>query len=144
MLQISAQHSELFIGHEDRSQSQLSLAIGPRSTAHECLQHTPALPKNLENANFAIQEQIALAHISIPPGAQLYSSDPNGRRIVRLLRDQGDASQSLRTDAVECGFKCLVNVGLRRPFVHEALALNVDVVATVLLLRELLHHPQFF
>jgi len=44
---------------------------------------------------------------------------------------------------VERGFSRLVNVALARSTAQDGLPLNADFVATLVLLRELLHHLQF-
>ena len=143
VLRIGAQHSQLLIGHEDRPQSHFLLSIGWQTIANEYLLHAPPLPAELEEAIFAIEEQIAAAHVTIPAGAQLYSPDLTVRRIAHFLRGAGEESLSLSTDLVERGFSRLVKVALARSTAQDALPLNSDFVATLVLLRELLHHLQF-
>jgi len=143
VLRIGARYSQLLIGHQDRPQSHFLLAIGSQTIANEYLLHAPPLPAELENAIFAIEEQIATAHVTIPAGAQLYSPDLTVRRIAHFLRGAGEESLSLGTDVVERGFSRLVNAALARSTAQDGLPLNADFVATLVLLRELLHHLQF-
>lgn len=143
VLRIGPQHSQLLIGYEARPQSNFPLANGSQTIAHEYLLHTPPLPTELEGAILAIEEQIAAAHITTAAGARLYSSDPIVRRIAHLLPGSREEPLSLSTDVVQCAFNPLVNVALGRPAAHDALPLDIDFVATLLMLRELLHHLQF-
>jgi len=143
LLCIGAQCSQLLIAEGGRPQALYRLAIGPDSIAKQYLLHTPPAPRELEAAIFAIEEQIAAAHISVASGLPLYSSDPLVRRVAHFSHATGEETFSLGIESVERSFNRLVNLTLGQPAAREALPLDPEFVATLLLLRELLHHLRF-
>lgn len=143
LLRIGSQNSQLLIAEGERPQTIYRLAMGSHSIAKQYLLHAPPTYQELEGAIFAIEEQIAAAHIRVPAGVQLYSSDRAVRRVAQFSHAPDQQTTSLGIELVERSFNRLVNVTLGRPAAHEALPLDAEFVATLLQLRELLHHLRF-
>jgi hypothetical protein len=109
------------------------LGLGWQSLAREHLKHDPPSPLELENAIAAIEDGVAAAGISVHGESSAESADPYLREIAALagLPAKGDAA--LSREAVEQMFQRLAS---RAP----GLPAGPRFAATLLILRELMHH----
>jgi len=75
-------------------------------------------------------------------GSTLYTSDAAVREIAGLARVGSSFEMMLSLDAVERTFDRLVSVALGMPAAHEGLPATPEFAATLLILREFMHHMQ--
>ena len=134
-LQLHARHTNLQTGHSDP----ITLAVAPQGLAADFFRHQPPTPHELEQAIDAIEDALMSARIEHDERGTLMTGGPLVRAIPGLQRE-GD---SLARDAVEAQFHRLASASLGPRLLAAAMPLDADVVATVLLLRELMHHLGF-
>jgi hypothetical protein len=110
------------------------LTLGSQLTSLGYFRHQPPTPAEMENAG--------LRH-DITPGASLHSQDNDIRAIARLAGVAENEQMSLSLDAVERTFDRLALVINGRPAHFEGIPEGNDFAATLLILREFMHHLQF-
>jgi hypothetical protein len=96
----------------------------------------------LERAIEWTEDQIQAAHAAVPAGARLCTSESDVRLIARAAGLSADAPL-LHVDAVEQTFSRLVLQAFGQSPHQEDLPDEPRVFATVVLLREMLHHLRF-
>lgn len=109
------------------------LDLGWRTLAREHLKHDPPSPLELENAIAAIEDGIAAARIAVPGESSAESADPFLRRIAASAGLPAEGPAALSREAVEQMFQRLAS---RAP----GLPAGPRFAATLLILRELMHH----
>jgi hypothetical protein len=109
------------------------LGLGWRTLAREHLKHDPPSPLELENAIAAIEDGIAAARIAVPGASAAESADPFLREIAALAGLPAQGQAALSREAVEQVFQRLAS---RAP----GLPAGPRFAATLLILRELMHH----
>ncbi len=90
-----------------------------------------------------VEDEIARLRHDIAPGARLYSEDNDIRAIARLAGVAENEEMSLSVEAVERTFDRLALVINGRPASFEGIPDGNDFAATLLILREFMHHLQF-
>jgi hypothetical protein len=96
---------------------------------------------SLERAIEWTEDQIQAAHAAVPAGARLCTSESDVRLIARAAGLSADAP--LHVEAVEQTFSRLVLRAFGQSPHQEDLPDEPRVFATVVLLREMLHHLRF-
>jgi len=100
-------------------------------------------PGRLEGAIEWTEDRIQAAHADIPPGAQLYTSEDDLRALAELSGVSSSAHMVLHVDAVEATFSRLVMQAFGQAPQQEALPSSARFFATVVFVRELMHHLHF-
>lgn len=143
VLHIGAENTGIAAGNGFVPRAMLALAIGSRRTAHEHFKHSPPGSLELENAIVTVEDEITRAQRLMLPQSRLYTTDAAAREIA-LLSGVGEGPQmQLYVDALERSFERLASVALGRPASHEGLPAANRFAATLLILREFVHHMQF-
>ena len=143
VLHIGAEKTGVGVGNAPVPQVLLALAIGSEKTARAFFKHTPATPLELETAIETVENEVMRVRPLIPEGTTLYTTDAAVREIA-LLSGVGDAAQMrLSVEAMERTFDRLTLVAGGRPASHEGLPASTTFAATLLILREFMHHLQF-
>ena len=119
------------------------LAIGSQKTAREFFKHTPPSPLEIENAIHAVEDEVARAKTLIPPGARLITTDAAARKIAVHSGVIEATLMRLSIEAMEQSFNRLASVSLGRPAAHVGLPTSPAFAATLLILREFMHHLHF-
>ncbi len=143
LLLIGADQTGVAIGHGAAPDSLLALAIGSQITAREFFKHRPPSPLELENAIVTVEDEVTRARKLIPPGARLVTTDSSIREIAHLSGMTPGAVLHLPLDAMERTFERLAQVSLGRPASFDGLPADNQVAATLLILREFMHHLRF-
>ncbi len=117
-----------------------TLAIGSRKTASDWLRHSPPTPLEMEQAIAAVEEEIMPLHARLQGGSALYTPDA-ALTDMRALAGEPDAHLSI--EGVERLFNRLAAVSAGSPASRERLPLDGGFYATVLILREFMHHLGF-
>lgn len=108
------------------------LAVGSGNLAAEHFRHDPPSPLELENAIAAVEDEIASVHTRITRGSRLRTNDAVVRDIALEAGVPAGAEMALAVEAVEHAFQRL-----------PSLATGKEKAATLLILRELMHHLGF-
>jgi exopolyphosphatase/pppGpp-phosphohydrolase len=143
VLHIGADHTGIAVGSGPNPQRTLALAIGSDRTAREHFSHSPPTPLELENAIAVVEDEVARARPMIPQEANLYTTDAVVGKIAALSGVSDGASMKLTQEAMERTFDRLTSVALGKPASHEGLPDSNTFAATLLILREFMHHMQF-
>ncbi|MEO6320982.1 MAG: hypothetical protein ABIR56_09885 [Polaromonas sp.] len=143
VLHIGAEKTGVGVGDASVPRILPALAIGSEKTARAFFKHTPASPLELETAIETVEGEVMRARPLIPAGATLYTTDAAVREIA-VLSGVGDAvPMQLSVEAMERTFDRLTSVAGGRPASHEGLPVSTTFAATLLILREFMHHLQF-
>ena len=121
----------------------LALAIGSRKTATDHFKHEPPTPLEIENAIVRVEDEVARARAMVADGSKLFTTDVAIREIACLAGVAGNAEQTLSLDAMERTFERLAQVTLGKPASQEGIPTSPAFVATLLILREFMHHLRF-
>lgn len=143
LLHIGAEQTGVVVGHGSAPDAMLTLAIGADKTARDHFKHTPPSPLELENAIATVEDEVTRARHMVPAGARLCTTDATIREIARLSGVTEGTTMRLSLDAMERTFDRLTQVSLGRPAAFEGLPANNPFAATLLILREFMHHLQF-
>jgi hypothetical protein len=143
LLHIGAEQTVVTVGRQFDPATSLVLAIGSQKTARDHFKHLPPRPLEVENAIAAVEDEVTRAKAMIPPGSDLSTADAGVREIALHSGVVDAASMRLSIDALERTFDRFAAVSLGRPAAHEGLPDNAEFAATLLILREFMHHLQF-
>ncbi len=143
MLHIGEQETVITTGAGNEPDSVLTLAIGSQKTAAEFFMHTPPSPAEIENAIMQVEDEITRARELLAGYSILVTSDPYIREIVHIASGHAGSAMQLTIDAVEQVFSLLCSHSLGRPASRAGISSNPAFAATLLILREFMHHLRF-
>jgi len=143
VLQIGAEQTVVATGTGVEPKAALTLAIGSRVTAGDYFKHFPPTPGEMENAIQSVEDEVAHARAIVPGGSVLLTADTAISEIARIAGVPDQPVMALTIEAVERVFSRLTTVSLGRPASQEGVPTNPAFAATLLILREFMHHLQF-
>jgi exopolyphosphatase/pppGpp-phosphohydrolase len=148
VLHIGEQQTVVAAGTGAEPSAVFKLPVGSRKTAAEYFHHDPPTPGEMENAIAAVEDAVASARTMIPGGTHLFTSrlfttDEAIRKIAFISGIPDGAELVLARDAMEQTFERLTGVILGRPNSREEIPSDATFAATLLILREFMHHLQF-
>jgi exopolyphosphatase/pppGpp-phosphohydrolase len=117
------------------------LALGFALVAEACLHHDPPTPAELERAIEVIEDELMRARRTLPGGTGQHLI-ARGAALNEVVR-AADGPAELPLDAVERLFQRLASEALGDPSARRGLPAGNQFVATVLILREFMHHLGF-
>ena len=97
----------------------------------------------VEAAIAEVEEAIMPLRLLVPANARCVTGDRCVARIAVVLGVMPSSWVTLTTDAVEDAFNRWVSIALGRPATQDALPTNAEFAASLLMLREWLHHLSF-
>jgi phospholipase/carboxylesterase len=121
----------------------LTLALGSQKTAADFFKHLPPTPFEMENAIMAVEDEVSRARSMLADGSVLITTDPAIREIALIAGLPDQPEMVLTLDVMERTFDRLTAVTLGRPAVSAGLPDSATFAATLLILREFMHHLQF-
>lgn len=137
----------LHIGSEetqvDVGSSVLSMTLGTEITVLGYFRHQPPTPAEMETAIMVVEDEIMRIRYDIPTDARLISYDQAIRAIAHLAGVAEDENMQLTVDAVERTFDRLSLVINGRSAHVEGIPASNEFAATLLILREFMHHLGF-
>lgn len=134
VLHIGAKESAVATGNTLDPPNVLILAIGSHY-----FKHHPPTPSEVENAILAVEDEVMRARSIRIEGAMLYTMDGTIREIAGLA----GASTTLGLESVECLFQRWVAVINGSPASQQGIPNDGAFGATLLILREFMHHLKF-
>lgn len=145
-----AQGSSNVFLHIGREETQVTidgelqcLTLGSELTSMGYFRHQPPTPAEMETAIRVVEDEVVRLRHDITPRACLYSEDNNIRAIARLSGIAEDEAMHLSLEAVERTFDRLALVIDGSSASFENIPDGNDFAATLLILREFMHHLQF-
>jgi exopolyphosphatase/pppGpp-phosphohydrolase len=143
VLHIGKDQSAAGIGTPAQLPAIVMLDVGSSKTAHEHFKHASPTALELENAIVTVEDEITRVRTMFEKRSALFTTDAAIREIARIggLPDQEDIT--LTIEAVERTFERLVAVTQGRRYASAGLPNGLEFAATLLILREFMHHLQF-
>lgn len=142
MLHIGAQQTVILTGTSADHQG-LPLAMGSVRTAEDCFSHSPPSPGELEAAIMVVEDE--LSRVPAIAATQAIVVAP-AAFIDAIGRSAGLADRAVRVlslDQVERLFDLLAALSMGRPAASAGIPADPEFAATLLILRESMHHLKF-
>ncbi|HYW04530.1 MAG TPA: hypothetical protein VFA86_11380 [Gammaproteobacteria bacterium] len=114
--------------------------LGSVSSATRYFHHAPPTPGELQQALRGVEDELLRAVTTDPADRPLLTADGGIRAIARAAGLPPGRALELSREAVEMTFERLVRVSAGRPASVEGLPQEPGFGATLLILRELMHH----
>ena len=144
LLHIGAEATEIVTGNDLKPEAVLALNIGSDKTARDHFKRNLLpTPVELENAIATIEDEVARARTIMTRRSTLFTTDDAVRQIALIAGVSECKDICLSLDAVEQTFGRLVSVSLGRSPVSNRIPQNAGFAASLLILREFMHHMQF-
>jgi exopolyphosphatase/pppGpp-phosphohydrolase len=143
VLHIGAQQTLIASGTGAQPDATFTLALGSHKTAADLFQHQPPTPAELENAIMVVEDELFGVRALAANASVLHASDPALHQIALLAGAKDGAEVTLPVDAVERLFDALAARVLGRPASSAGIPDDTAFAATLLILREFMHHLQF-
>lgn len=143
VLHIGAEQTTLTLATGPAPATTLVLAVGSEHTARAHFRHHPPSPLEVENAIAAVEDVVMPALRQLPAGLALSTSDVAVRTIARLAGVPDGPRMQVSIEAVEDCFNELAAWVQGRPGTQGRLPQDNAFAATLLILRELMHHLGF-
>jgi exopolyphosphatase/pppGpp-phosphohydrolase len=142
VLHIGARQTVLATGTDRDPAVVFTLAIGSSKTAGDQFRRDPPAPIEMENAIMVVEDEVTRARDRVV-GSELFTMDVAIREIALIAGVAEAAEMALSREAVEQTFDRFSGVVSGRPASSEGLPAGGAFAATLLILRELMHHLQF-
>lgn len=151
VLHMGPEHCVLATGQNPAEQPSvvLTLALGTQKTARNFFRASLPTPLELETAIASVEDEVYAAHVRhrqcVPEGATslLCSTDLALHDLATLAGIPAGPARLLPLDAMERLFNRLAAVAQGSPAAHQGLPASPAFAATLLVLRELMHHMPF-
>jgi len=143
VLHIAAEITTVTSGTGSSPDSTISLAIGYGRTAATYFKHEPPTPVELEAAIQAVEDEVTKARHLIPAGSRLYTALATLQPIAQSSGFAELTQGALSLEAIEGVFDRLTAVTLGTPATHAEIPTGASFAATLLILREFMHHLRF-
>jgi exopolyphosphatase/pppGpp-phosphohydrolase len=143
LLEIGPEHTAIVIRDDAVAPVRLMLQLGTANVSRDHFRHTPPTPRELEDAIQAVEDEIGSIHSRITGASQLVTKDIAIRELARLAGASPNPTLSLSREAVEATFNRMVATSSNQPPGRDGLPTNADFTATLLILREFMHHLDF-
>ena len=143
VLHIDAKQTRLVFGKNMMAEATISLAIGSQKTSTDHFKHTPPTSGEMENAIMGVEDEIAQAPAVLLAGSRLFTNDVAIREIAQMAGLVDQPVMQLGIAEVKSTFDRLVYIVQGRPASSEGLPESPEFAATLLILREFMHHLKF-
>lgn len=143
VLQLGAHSTTLSYPDTDGVQRVVDFELGREQLAMEVLKHTPPNPSELERAIALIEDELMKRHRLVPQNARLVTTDTRIGDLVRMIHPAPQSSNKATTEEVEQLFDLLAALSLGRPASIAGIPSDAGFAATLLILREVMHHLRF-
>lgn len=143
VLRLGPDRTGVAVGSAAEPDATVVLGIGSRVTAQDHFRHSPPAPAELEAAIDVVEDAVMGAMKVLGGDAELYTGDASIRAIALAAGQGAGATIVLSVAQVEATFERLAAVSLGRPAAREGLPEGTAFAATLLIVRELMHHLGF-
>jgi hypothetical protein len=143
LLHVGDERTGVVTGNDAAPGAVLMLEIGSRRVAREHFRHPSPTEGQLEHAIATVEDQVACVGPMLRNRSTLFTTDEVIRQIATTAGVPAAASMTLRLELVEQAFGRFVSEALGQSSRSNALPLHRESAATLLILREFMHHLQF-
>lgn len=142
-LRLGAQQTSVSVQGEGGHVDPVTLAVGVQQLATDYFRHVPPTPLEIENAIVAVEDEIMRVHERVRGGAVLQTDDAAIRALARAAGLADAPILHLSLEAVEHQFDLLAARVQGRPASSAGIPTDASFAATLLILREFMHHLGF-
>ena len=142
-LHIGADQTIVATGTDNKIAAVLVLPIGSEKTGLEFFHHAPPTPEEVEHAINVVEDEMSRANRMTAAESLLYTADNSIREIAHLADVPDRPEIVLNRDAVETLFSRLATLSMGYPAAKDDLRADASFSATLLILREFMHHLGF-
>ncbi len=144
LLSIKAEETHIFIEQNiAQPQSSFVLNLGYEKTAHDFFKHCPPTPLEIETAINTVEDEIIPLHTKINSSSLLVTTDTMIAQIALLAVIPKATVILLSLEAMERVFNRFADIVSGRPATLDMLPDSSAFAATLLILREWMHHLRF-
>jgi hypothetical protein len=143
LLHVGDERAGVVTGNDAAPEAVLMLEIGSRRVAREHFRHFSLTEGELEHAIATIEDEVARVGPMLRNRSTLFTTDKVFCRIATTAGVSAGASMILRLEVVEQTFGRFVSEALGQSPRSNALPLDRESAAALLILREFMHHLQF-
>ncbi len=143
LLHIGEEQTAVATGTGTEADTVLVLAIGSKKTTADFFKHSPPTPGELENAIMVVEDEVSRLRTTTANAPALFAVGPDIREIALAAGVPNQPVMILALDAVEQSFDRLAALTLGRPASRAGIPAGATFAATLLILREFMHHLQF-
>lgn len=122
----------------------MMLALGTQKISSEFFKHNPPTAEELENAIMVVEDEVTRARTMTAGDSTLFTFDA---AILEVVLNSGFSNNGLNLivsrDAIERTFDRFSQVTLGSSASHQGIPVSTAFGATLLILREFMHHLQF-
>lgn len=118
--------------------------IGAEKTAREFFRHNPPTAGEVENAIQVVEDEVMPLHKLLAPDSHLYTRDASiGEVAAQTVFTESGQGMTLARADMEHVFNRLAAIISGRPASQDVLPTTNSFAATLLILREVMHHLGF-
>jgi exopolyphosphatase/pppGpp-phosphohydrolase len=143
VLHIGKDQSAVATGTPAQPPAIVMLDVGSNKTAHEHFKQISPTALELENAIVTVEDEITRVRTMFKNRSSLFTTDTAVREIARIVGLPDQEKITLTIEAVERTFERLVAATQGRRYASAGLPNGLEFAATLLILREFMHHLQF-
>lgn len=133
----------LVTGRAGEPHATLILPVGFRNLGGAGFRHAPPTPIELENAIALVEDELFRIRDAVVKESALVTADAAVRAIAQAAGAAAQGETALTRDAVEQVFNRLAAIVQGRPASQDVIPVDADFAATLLILREFMHHLEF-
>jgi hypothetical protein len=128
----------------DKPDNMWIFEIGTEKTAREFFIHHPPTAGEVENAIQVVEDEVMPLHKLLTPDSNLYTLDARILEIARVSAfEESEQGTILSIQDMEHAFTRLAAIISGRPASQDILPTTNAFAATLLILREVMHHLRF-
>jgi exopolyphosphatase/pppGpp-phosphohydrolase len=142
-VQIGPETTSILAGEDEVARLSVQLSLGSSKTARAFFAHAPPGGAQLEKAIAAVEEELMRVAAQVRGAQAVFIGAAAIQEILDAAGVAAAPQTTLTIDSVERLFDRFVAVCLGRPASQEGLPSSASFAATLLILRELMHHLQF-
>lgn len=143
VLQLGLETTGIAVGTSLDPEMTIILGIGSRKTANDHFRHSPPTAGELETGIMVVEDEVARAQQILGGDAELFTVNASVRELALAAGQSTDSDIVLSVEQVERTFDRMAAVSLGRPAAREGLPEGNEFAATLLIVREFMHHLGF-
>ena len=144
LLHIADEYTVIVTATDTAAESVWLLKIGSQLTSGSYFKHNPPTPDEVENAIQVVEDEVMSISKLIPANSILFTTDTEIGEIARLTKSTtSDSGRLLLREDMEHLFNRLAAIITGRPASQDILPTTNTFAATLLILREVMHHLGF-
>jgi exopolyphosphatase/pppGpp-phosphohydrolase len=143
VLHIGEEQTTVAFGTDSEPEAVIELSIGSKKTVVDFFKHSPPTPSEMETAIMVVEDEVTRAGKLLTGHPTLFTKDASIREVAIIAGVSEQSEMVLSLEAVEQTFDLLASLVLGRPASSAGIPTHPAFAATLLILREFMHHLKF-